>query len=62
MRGVHRHTERRPLKTRTEIQEMCFPWLWSRRRDRILTLGARAQTNRPKFRRNVQRVVYAQDS
>ena len=40
-------------------QEMCFPWLWTRRRDRIPTLGPRAQANRPKFGRRVQRVGYA---
>ena len=38
MRGVCPHTERRPPKTRTEIQEMRFPWLRSQRRDRIPTL------------------------
>ena len=61
MRGICPHTKRRTLKTRTEIQEMRSPWLWSRRRDWIPTLGPLAQINRLKFRRSVQRVSYAQD-
>ena len=62
MRGVCPHTARQPPKTKTEIQEMRFPWLQSKRRDRIPTLGPRAQTNRPKFGHSVPRVGYAQDN
>ena len=52
-------TKTRSPKTRTKIKEMCFPWEWTRRRDRIPTLGPRAKTNHPKFGRHVQRVNYA---
>ena len=55
MQCIHSYAERRMLKTRTEIQEISFHWLRTKRQDRIPTLEPR----RLKFGRNVQRVGYA---